>query len=94
MKKRTKKKKGDLILNLKIDISRGIYGLKVSLIALILLTIFFLIYLINSEFAFYEIFKVMFRFPDSRDILAIFGFFILFIVAPFVISLKFNKKIK
>jgi len=84
-------KKKRILKNLESDLKSGLIGLKISLFILIIIALLMIIYL-SQEITFSEIISILFKMPSKEDYFAIFGFFIIFILTPFVAAIKLNRK--
>ena len=76
------------------DIVLGLRGLRVSLICLVVITIFLFVFLFVKQGSFLDLAKGVFHKPDRTDCLAIFAGFIVFIAVPFVLGVKLGVDVK
>jgi hypothetical protein len=72
----------------------GSVGLKVSLgiLLLILVVLLYLSFLQTKDI--YEIYNILFRFPDASDFPVIYSGSILFIIVPFLTGILIGKRIE
>lgn len=73
-------------------LKNGLFGLKISLMVLILL-LFFLFYKLASYTDFNLIYTVLFQMPNSSGLLFIYAGAILFIIVPFLTGILVGDKL-
>ena len=75
------------------DINWGLKGLKVSLYCLLIILVILLIYLL-IRVGFTDVPNMIFREPDTNDLLAIFAGIIIFIAVPFLLGIRLRAGLK
>lgn len=87
-------KEGEFTKGLDSDIKRGLKGLRISLIILILVIFFLVVFLTVTHGNFSDIYRILFRKPEYTDYLAFFAGVLLFIAIPFLLGIKVGAGLK
>ena len=72
----------------------GTFGLKISLLFVLLILVVLLYMLFLQTRSLYETYRVLFRFPDLSGFLFMYAGVILFIVVPFVTGILVGRRLE
>ena len=87
-------KKKSFLEKYDLDLNWGIKGLQISLICLLVLIVFFVVYLVITTKSLEYINQVILKAPEGKDYLGIFACALIFIAVPFFIGIKIGLSIK